>query len=243
MNQNYFGVNLARRFYPLKDNQPFQLPTQTPAIYVFDAIPGRTEAAAGTGAIATITSWTASTVTPFVCAYTIPAIDDPDPASTVYAREYYVAINYILATSEQVQTKIEQLILERADGTSQIPKVSGEDIKAVYPAISSYATDSQMEDFLGMAHEQVQADLRAKGLSWAQILNLSDYKLAVAYKTIGMIALSQIREPNDRMRFRFDTFERWYSQALASVTAIMDTDRNGREDVAIQPSSQWIVTK
>ncbi len=244
MIQNYFGKAITRRFYPMQDMQPVNLPTQTPAIYLFDAFPSRTAAADGSGAIATISSWTENTNAPYARTFTIPAVDDPRPESQIAAYEYFVAVNYTLESAEQTQTKIEAIIFERADAVSEIPETTKADLKALYPAIEKYISDEQLDDFLGMATDQLQADLRNKGYQWGLIQNLSDLRLALAYKTIALSTLSQMRDPSDRHKSRFDIFSQWYESALNSVTLKHDTDADGRPDTA-QPAgkSYLIVSK
>lgn len=243
MNTYHWGVDLTRKFYPHVNDRPFQIPTQTPAIYVFLTMPTRDAAAAGTGAVQTITSWTQDAIEPFACSYTIAAIDDPEPTGGSYARTYYEAINYRLQTSEQVQTIIRSFDIERARAAAALPGASKEDCKRLYPALVKYVSDTELDDFIGAAQEEVRLSLYAKGFQWPAILQLEQLALPVAYKAISLASFSQMKEPGDRFDKRYEEFKAKCAELMNGIQLPVDKDGDGLPEEVAKPRNEWLVIR
>lgn len=231
MSNLIFGKSTIRRFYPYdQDGNPCQIPTQTPAIYVFNKQPNRADALAGTGAVASVITWTQSTVYPYVCEYTIPAIDDPNATSTVEGLDYWIAINYKAELTEQTQTRIEYAWIERQRLSATMPETTKEDLKTVYPAISEYLTDTELDKFLVFATDQMKLTLKGRKLIWDQATDLRDLRLPLVYLTIAMASFSQHKEDGDRHHRRYEVFNKLYTDTMESITIPYDADRDGVPD-------------
>lgn len=231
MSNLVFGKSIVRRFYPYDQNgNPCQIPTQDPAIYVFSSQPSRGAAAAGTDAVATVITWTQSAVTPWVCEYTIAAIDDPNPTTTLPGVDYWIAINYKAELTEQTQTRIEYVWIERQRASATIPETTKEDLKAIYPALSDYISDPELDKFLVFATDQLKLTLKGRKLIWDQITDLRDLRLPLTYLTIALCAFSQVKEEGDRHDRRYNVFYKLYSDTMDAISIPYDADRDGVPD-------------
>lgn len=199
----------------------------SPTIYVFDSLPSRTAAAAGTGAIQTISSWTGSGSKRAV---TIAAISDPDPASSARYKEYYLGINFTLVASGQVQTTIERFEVERVLSQVDNLTITAQDAKDIYPTISAYLSDALIAKYITGAIDDVKAELSGKGIDWAAIKNPKDYKRAIVFKAIADASLSQIQEPEDKFEKRYNIYTARADKLLSCTTAVIDTDKDGTPD-------------
>lgn len=227
-----FGKDISRQFNPTQNNEHISLPTQTPTIYIFASNPSRTVARAGTGAAATISSWTELSTFPYTRTYTITAIADPDPTGITDYKDYWEAINYVAKTAGDTLTTIRHFRLERAAGTDSKPGTTVNDLKNIYPAITSYLTDDQLTQFIGIARDEMQLELEAQGLEWSKLSDLYKTKLALAYKTIALAALSQIKEQGDRHHIRYEEFTKRGVSALKTLDLPYDADGDGQAEAA-----------
>lgn len=244
MKRDIFGKDLVHYLYPEVDEKPFNLPTQTPTIYIFNEKPNSTDAAAGTGATAGIVTWTAQDVTPFARVWTVPAIDDPDTGSSNSYETYWEAINFRYQSSEQIQTIIRSFNIYRGEATAERPDVSVQDLRNVYPAINKYCSESELDEFLTFALDTVRLDLKNKGLDWYRLRNHEELKLPLVYKTIAMASLSQVRTPGDRFELRYTEFNKLYGEALTAIKLPYDNDGDGEPDGEIPAgTSHWIVDR
>lgn len=243
-NTYVFGKSIQRRFYAQQANEPLQLPSQNPTIYIFDSQPTRDAAILGTGAIETITSWTQATVTPFECTYTIAAIDDPDPDSETQSAVYWEALKFIAATSEQTQTVIRAFVVERIEGTEAEPGTTAADLLAVYPALSAYLSPEQIGKHIALAQDELKMDLEIQGLKWGRIRELNKYKLILAWKAIQLSSESQIREPNDKFDSRSQLYRDKYDRAIKNLSLPYDTNGDGKpEAVGPTRTPYFLVTR
>lgn len=244
MNRDIFGKDLVHALYPEVDKEPFILPSQNPTIYIFDEKPSRTNAAAGTGATATVTTWTAQDVPPYVRFWTVPAIDDPSTDSADQYETYWEAINFRYQTSEQVQTIVRAFDVYRGQATAELPQIAIQDFKNHYPGLASYVSEAELEEFGALALDTLRTDLSNKGLDWYKLRNHVELKLPLVYKAIAMAALSQIRAEGDRFQIRYNEFNRLYGEALAALKLPYDSDGDGEPEGQIQAgTSYWIVDK
>lgn len=218
----------------LLDSQRLELTpsADSPTIYLFSSLPNRTAAAAGTGAVQTVSAWTG---TGSDRAITLTAIADPEPTSATRIKEYYLGINFTLAVSGQVQTLIELITFERPLAQIDNLSINAQDAKNIYPAISSYLSDSQINNYIAGSTEELKLELSGKGIDWATIKNPRDYKRVIIYRAIADASLSQIQEQDDKFSKRYDTYLARATKVLASIDAILDTDKDGIPD-AVTPT-------
>lgn len=242
--QYIFGKDISRVFYPTENDVPLSLPSQTPTIYVFDRKPSLTEAAAGTGAIKTISTWSQDTSSPYGCTYTITAIDDPQPTSLTDYKEYWEALNFYAKVGADVAPVIRKITLSRILGQDSQPGTSITDLKNIYPAISAYLSDAQLTQFLTIALDEIKLTLKAKGLDWAKLHELYELKLALAYKAITLCSLSQIREPEDRFAVRWKTFSDMYESLITNIKLSYDSDGDGEAEAPVEAKrGYWIAAR
>jgi hypothetical protein len=216
-----FGQNITYWFYPLLDNDTANIPTavqaQTPAIYVFDeSVPSRSDAASGANSLQTISSWTWSAQKK-AWSFTVPAISDPHPDSNIPVRVYWIALNFILQTSGQIQTAIKPLQLERVVGHDRVVSVGEEDLRAYFPQIDAYSSDVQRKAFISQAIEEIKGELRVKGYEWAKITRADRLDLCVIYKALAMVMLGQIQEPSDKFSIKYQEYKAGFQSNLDSL--------------------------
>ncbi len=238
-----FGRDISYSFYPLVDeaNTSGVVTSQTPAIYIFADLPSRDAASDGTGSIATITSWTWD-ATNKCFTYTIPAIDDPDPTSLTDTETYFQGINFLLQATEQIQTVVKGLVLERVRGQGSRVTLAESDLAVKWKHVNSYTTGtSQRTTLIAEAVVQVRNHLAAKGYKWSQILDVSKLNDAVAWKTLANIALSEIQTGNTKFNVLYAEFKANYENALAEVLLEYDVDNDGAADTPVQAGSGTVL--
>lgn len=238
-----FGKDISRKLYPEENGKPINLPVQDPTIYLFSAQPTLAAAAAGTGAVQTCLSWTQQTVDPWALTYSFTSISDPSPTSSTPSLTYWEALLYKLKTGAQVQTLLRTIELERVSGAPEQPEASTQDLVDIYPAITSYASEQELKEHLSTAIQEMRTDLEAKGVEWSHVGNLSKLRLALAYKTISMVALSQIREREDKHELRFNLFENKYQAQMQTVKLKIDEDKDGSYEVEKEASRVYYVNE
>lgn len=240
-----FGKDFTHTFYPTIDNEPISLVSQAASVFLFsEAAKPATVAAAqvGTGATGSeITYWTQSSSSPYGCAFTVPKIEDPDPDSSTDTIGYWLAINFIIQAGATKQTVLQHIDLQRVRTTDAVPGVTATDLKEYYPAITSYLTDSQLATFITLAQDETRIELESKGFNWASIFSLSKLALPIAFKTIALATLSQIREPGDKHELRFNTFNDKYDAIMKALTLEHDTDEDGDPDANMKPRTTYAV--
>jgi len=240
----HFGQDIIREFVPRPGEEFVPLPSQSPNIYLFTTKPTRTVASAGTGAVQTITSWSQITAAPNLWQYTIAAIDDPDPTGVTAEVRYWEAVNYISQASEQTQTVIRSFLIYRDEAGQDIPGTTTDDLKKVFPQISSYATDDQLDEVLLLAEEEIRRDLRKRGFLWSRLRGLKEIKIALAYRAIAFNAMNQITADRDRHDIRFRNYLELSSGALNTALLGYDQDGDGEEDsVVVARPKGWLVQR
>lgn len=238
MSNAVFGKTITRSFTADDGSQYLTLPTQTPTIYVFDYAPSYDQAIAGTNAIETISTWTQNPNSAELT-YTVAAIDDPDPEGALLEREYWECILYKLTTGEQVQHKIRMFTIHRADVLESIPGLTAEDIGDVWPNYTSYISSIQLAAFMPLAEAEMRRQLGLE--KWARLSKLSDIKICVAYKSIEMMAASQVVKGNaDKFLWMIEYFSAKYSSAIAQIDLPIDTNGDGKPDAYAQTNQAVI---
>lgn len=242
MTSYLFGKDIARKFYPLEDNEPINLPSQSPAIYLFSTMPSLADARAGTGAIASVVNyWTETNTTPYQRAYTLLAIPDPSPtSSTPRETTYFEAVNFVTKASGQTQTHISAFDVEKPRASESIPGTTPYDLKTVYPAIANYCTDAQLERYLGAAQDLIKIDLRSKSVDWGDIDGLRNLRYALAFLTIQLVAESQIEDASDKFAIRAEIYSKKFESLMSKIALPYDPDGDGIKDKETQQS--WTLT-
>lgn len=239
-----FGRSGTRYFYPLANNQPIQLPAQTLTLYFFDEQPTIDEAQNGTGALFTVTTSTISATSPYPVSFTLPAFTDPYPdnAWTIYT--YWYSVNCILVAAGATQTILRAFDIARVEGNDSVPGTTVQELKDIYPAISAYASDAQLTVHLTSAQDELKLDFKKRGLAWSRIADLSDLRLALAFKTIANVSLSQIAQAGDRFEVRYIEFNARCKNLLDGLPLQTDTDGDGlRESESTAGSNSWMVVR
>lgn len=223
-------------------NASFAPSADNPVIYIFRDKPDRSSAIAGTGAIQTISSWSAGSIADSK-AISVSAITDPHISDVQTDKVYYAAVKYTLVASGQVQTDIIPFTIGRASGTPDNFNISVTLIKEIYPAISNYLTDSQIDDKLDQTIDEVRLELEAKGHKWDKILRKDLLYLPIAYRTIANCSLSQIVEQDDKFDYRYNLFMKLYLEYLQNLTLAEDNNNDGEADKNISLETDFSIVK
>lgn len=241
MSNAIYGKTISRSFIADDGSQYLRLPTQTPTIYLFPygTIPSRAQAAAGTGAIQTISAWTQSGASEELT-YSYAPVIDPDTAGNMASREYWEAVNYVLDIGGQVQTKLRMLIISRAEVIESIPGLSAEDIIGIWPSVVSYTTSAQLANFLPLAEAEMRQEI---GLAkWSRLSKLVDAKICLAYKAIEMMAASQVVKGNaDKFVWMVEYFGEKYTKAISKIDFPLDADGDGQPEEILQASQPVVI--
>lgn len=240
----FFGQSFTRTLYPTENNQPFQVPTQTPTIYIFNDEPSRLAGSAGTGAIQTVVSWSQAATTPFGCSYTVPAIDDPYPTADTLTdadMEYWEAINFVTQTGGQVQTLLRSFMLERPTGAPELPGTTAADLKEYFPWASEYFSDAQLNSHIAQAELEVKIELRGKGYEWSSVHNLADTKLLIGYRTLEIASSMASRKVDDAHAQRGAWFAKRFEALSKAIKLQVDTTGDGAADTEARMSRDYVL--
>lgn len=185
-----FGRDFTYSFYALIDNEFENLSaiSAAEAIYVYKDKPSRTEAAAGTGSalLATITTWS-NTADANGKYFTIPAIDDPDPTSTIDRDTYWLAVNFKFSAAEQTQTVLRALPMQRVDAWHKVISTAQSDLESIFADVDSYASATRQDNAIAIAKEKLEQEFEAAGFDWALIWRPDKLNLACAYLALSSI--------------------------------------------------------
>lgn len=243
MSRYNFGKDIERKFYPLEDNEPINLPSQAPSIFLFNDQPTFDAARSGIGAvISEIEYWSESATAPYPRTYTIPAIEDPYPEdATPRCLGYWEAVNYIVKTSGQLQTKLRYFEIEKARAVDSVPGTTPADLRKIYPAIDDYVDgDTDLANFIQVAQDQIKTELKGKGIEWGMVLNLKELKYALAFLTIQLFSESQIVDAEDRFAIRADIYSKRYASIMSMVTLQFDKDGDGKSEAEAKTAGPLI---
>jgi hypothetical protein len=218
-----FAKDFTYTFTPEVDGDPVTLPSQTPAIYIFDSRPSRDNVLNGTGSpVQTITTW--DETDGYKRLISVDGISDPNPTSESTSENYWIGIKFKLDTSEDYQAVIFDLLLERVAAHQDEILTSISRLKDIYPDIDTYANEEDCVGFIDKAKEHVEGNLTAKGYVWAQIKRLKTLSLIVDYRALMLFANTQ----------RGDLFKdlraEWKQEAqemLANLKLDYDADGDG----------------
>lgn len=230
-----FGKDISRKFYPLEDDEPINLLSQAPAIYLFSAMPSLADAQAGTGRITShdIAYWLESSEKPYPRTYTISAINQP--SVDVRSKGYWEAINYIAKAGGQTQTVLRQFEVEAIDETEEHPATTVLTLKEICPQVSAYFSDIELEQYIDNALEEMKLEFEANGIKWRDLFNLNKATKALAYKALSSAWLNQLQEDGDRFSIWAAQFKALYDMAIKTVKLRVDTDGDNQADVDATP--------
>lgn len=223
-----FGKSIKREFYPEDyDGQPVSIASLSPTIYLFLNEPSYSEATTGTNALQTVSAWDSqSTASPYKCAYTFTAVDDPYPESEVPSRGYWEVINAVLQTGEPAVPVKRYFDITRIKAPEARPGTSLDDLKAAFPDINNYANDNKLNQVLPTAEEELRSDVEASGVVWDTVGNIPKTRLALAYKALVFACMGQLLEDSDRHEKRSDFFERLYRGQLKKIAIRFDSNED-----------------
>lgn len=233
MDKYLFGQSISRAFFALQDNEPVNIPSQAPTLYLFTDRPTFSAASIGTNALQTKAYWTHSDTSPYPRYYTWDPVPNPSPNGGEYVKQYWEGINWYNDLAHQIQTIIRPLELEAAQELDSIPGTSVQDIKDVYPKIGAYLSDSELGAHLTIAIDEFKNDLEAKGIEYHQVSKLRKVKYALAYKAISVSSLSQIQEVNDKHYIRWETYDNMYRSLLSRISMPVDRDGDNLPDETV----------
>jgi hypothetical protein len=160
-------------------------------VYKYDYKPTRAQALAGTnngGLIETISSWSDSD-TDNGKTFTVAAIDDPDPTSETRSYTYWIAVNFKYTNTEQIQTIVRALPMQRIDAWHKTVNTTTADLENLWPQIDSYRTSEQQRAAIDLAKALCEQDLEAEGYEWALIWRPDKLDLAVAHRAVAQLYL------------------------------------------------------
>jgi hypothetical protein len=244
-----YGKTISRVFYPTSNGgEPLQIPVQTLQYFLFaNGRPSIEDAEDGTGSVSSGTQVAQSATAPFQVSYTYPAYSDPNPEEIGDNEELlWESILYRNQLSEQIQVAIRSFKIARTVGMDQIIGTDITAVKEVFPSISNYMTDTEIADFIENAELDLKNRLRAKGIRYERVLDLREFKLAIAYKAIADASSVSIVQPNDKHAQRWAMFEDKYKDQLQLVVFAYDADQDGEADsrhVAKSKISMMYVSK
>lgn len=234
-----YGQDLTVWFFPLVDDDAFQpsSTSQTPNIYVFAERPSRAVAIAGTGAIGSaITTWSWDAGRGGF-SFTVPAIDDPDPTSTVTQDTYYLGITVKLQASEQNQTFVQSILLERVSGHQTDVNVTLEDMKRYFPQAGAYCSEADRLGYIAEAINEVQDKLRGIGYKWARIQRPDKLKRVVTLRALALLLLFQLQQGNDKFAIKYQELKQMASDAFDALKIEYDSDGDGEPDTKTESSN------
>lgn len=216
-----YGKAISYTLYAVQETDFVSLASVTtaPAIYVYKdtARPSREDGAAGTdngGLVGTaIVSWAASSDGNGKT-FTIPAISDPDPNSTINERTYWLAINFYLQDSAQKQTIVRALPMRRIDAHHKAVGTSASDLEAVYANIDTYASSGAQTSAITAATTAAKIYLESMGFEWAEIWRPDLLNTAICYKALSLIMIGNVAETGDRWELLSRTYDGVYKTTI-----------------------------
>lgn len=241
MSDYIFGKTITRTFTPVENDVYFNLVSQAPSIYLYSAtsLPTMQNMINGVGAFDHITYWQESAESPYTKTYTVNPIVDPDPTSTTTNLGYWEVVNYVAKAAGATQSRSRYFTVGRALALDSTPTTSTQDLKDIYPAISGYADDAELQQHLINAEEEVRLELKGMGYEWGKIKGLKNIRLALAYKTIQFLAESQIVVDSDKFTIRRTIYMDKYDKLMKLLRLDYDSDGDGQAESSVSSSPDF----
>ena len=242
-----FGASFIRSIYIYTENDvAIPIIDESRTIYYFNESPSLAVALAGTGAIQTVSAFASlGQVDPYGATWTVLPILDPFPLSSIYERTYYEAVNFKLVASGQVQTRIRELQLVRANIAPEKLPTTIQDLKNIYPLISSLLSDAKLEQYLSLATLQFKMDLKGKDIEYSKVFNLEDARLLLAYLAIAMSSEAQnvTGSLSDKHVYTANLYRGHYISGLSLFKPEVDLDNDNIADGVASTQSRWIINQ
>jgi hypothetical protein len=200
MNNYYnFGESFVYNFYVRDGKGGFEdlsSVTDAPSIYIYDSLPSRTDARAGTGALQSVSSWTDANENGGKT-FTIASISDPDATDAKDSYEYYIAVNYKLVDSGDVLTDIRLLPMVRARATHAPITTNEVDLQRIYSKVDSISSSADQLNKIQQAKNDIRVYLDSKGYDWAEVWEPVQLNDAIAYRALHLIMIDNMRDTDD----------------------------------------------
>lgn len=213
-----------------------------PTIAVYSQAPSETDAAACTGTYkvgSTISTWADANTRPNTKKISIPAVDDPMTLTGI--QDYYLAINYYLQSSEQVQSIIVPFNMKRVSGTISAPEVDPIDIKKFYPTVGHRVDDVTLDDFIDVAIDEIKGDLEKRNVRWDQVVNQNILFRSIVLKAAALSAYSEFTVKGDQQYTRWEDYTRQYTAEIDGAKLKVDTNQDGLVEKEVSKQSFFIV--
>jgi len=224
-----FGRQFTFTFFPIDDDGNAVSADSLVNAYIFTDSnkPDRAAALAGTNAAQTISSWTTNGNGYDL---TIAAIDDPDSSSDEFQRQYWIAINYKLASGEQTQTSVVEMIMARPSGYGEELNVSAFVLEKYYPAIDGFVSDADQGEIIEEAANHVRAVLKSRNWEYWMITEPSELREAVIWRALYMIALAEISDSEAGFTTLLEEARTAYGNSIERLRVRLDTDQDGEPE-------------
>lgn len=236
-----FGRDFTYTFIPLREEiasdtfEDLASVTDAPSIYIFTDRPSRTDARAGTGAQQTVSVWL-NLENGIGKKFTIAAIDDPDENGSKDKYEYYIAINFTLKDSEQVQTVIRLLPIQRIKAHASQAEPTQSDLNSIQSNLDSHFTPSEIDNSIKTAVRLVKSSLHGNGFVWSEIWNPDVLRDAISFKALELLALGE-KSPGNSWDEKHLEFKNMAASLLTSVQLQIDPDGDGAPSEEIKQTT------
>ena len=237
MIEHVFGKPVERKFTAYENDSPIEVATLS-SVTLYSTI---SDATSELNPIVSMSSYTALASSPFTLSYNLPAISDPNPVADRKAWQFWETIKFKLDSSAGTQTEYRALEVTRAQAGSHYPTATKDELKALFPALASYLSDSRIDDILDLAGIQLKIDLKAVGIEYAKAGNLQETNLALAYLAISMCAESQwVKTNQEAFYVRAQDHRKRYTELLSKVGITYDSDGDGAKDQVKQAKPNFL---
>lgn len=220
MNNYYnFGESFSYNFYVRNGQGGFEdlsSVTDSPSIYIFDSLPSRTDAGAGTGALQTISSWSDASEDGGKT-FTVSAISDPDSDDAKESYEYYIAVNYRLVNSGDILTDIRLLPMVRPRATHAPVSTAQSDLARIYSKIDELSSSLDQKNKIQQAKNDIKAFLDGKGYDWAEVWEPVQLNDCIAYRALHLIMLDNMRDTDDAYASRAVLYKEQSMNLIESI--------------------------
>jgi len=213
--------------------------TDAPSIFVYDRRPTRAEGAVGggTGLLQTIIVWADITNGK---RFTIAAIVDPDPDASIDRVPHFLAVNTPLVNGGQVQLFIRELPLQRAQAHHKLVEVLNSDLEEVFPTIDANFSTVQQDNAISFARERAIQILDSNGFIWASIWRPDRLKIALVYKSLALLMISNMSDVGDEWERRFEEYDEIYNSTLNAIKIEYDRDQDGSPESEPQVKGSFL---
>ena len=241
MSDHIFGKPLSRTLVVYENDTPIPI-TSLNSVTLYSSI---SDATSELSPIVSMVSWTANAISPFETLYNLPAVSDPNPSSDRKSWQLWEKVSYTLAAGAAAQSDYRAIEVTRASTGESVPGTRKEDLKALFPALSTYLNDPRLDDILDLANLQMKMDLKAAKVEYSKARNLQETKLALAYLAVAMSAESiYARTGQDAQYQRGVMYRKLYKETLAKISIPYDSNGDGAVDEVKQAQpSFWYVPR